>query len=57
MYGMNSALPASGAAALTSIGLACTGLDVGSSLLTAFGVLLIGVALLALLRRDSKIRP
>lgn len=52
MYGMNAALPASGAAAL-----AYTGLNVGSSLLTALGVMLIGVALLSLLRKNSKVRP
>ncbi len=56
MYGMNSTLPASGAA-LASSGLAYTGLNVGSTLLTALGVMLIGVALLALFRRDSKVRP
>ncbi|MCY1673792.1 LPXTG cell wall anchor domain-containing protein [Pseudarthrobacter sp. SL88] len=52
MYGMNATLPASGAAAL-----AYTGLNVGSSLLTALGVLLIGVAMLSLLRKNSKARP
>lgn len=56
MYGMNAALPASGAA-LATTGLAYTGLDAGAALLTALGVMLIGVALLALVRRDSKARP
>jgi hypothetical protein len=53
MYGMNAALPASGAGAA----LAYTGLNVGAGLLTAFGIMLIGVALLALARRDGKVRP
>ncbi|WP_306906630.1 hypothetical protein [Arthrobacter pascens] len=48
---MKASLPASGAA------LAYTGLDLGAGLLTAFGIILIGVALLALVRRDSKVRP
>ena len=52
MYGMTTALPASGAAAL-----AYTGLNVGSSLLTALGVMLIGVALLSLLRKGSRVKP
>jgi LPXTG-motif cell wall-anchored protein len=51
MYGMKASLPASGAA------LAYTGLDMGASLLTALGIVLIGVALLALGRRDSEVRP
>ena len=51
MYGMNTAVPASGAA------LAYTGLNVGAGLLTALGVMLIGVALLSLLRRESKVKP
>lgn len=52
MYGMTTTVPATGAA-----GLAYTGLNIGSSLLTAVGVMLIGVALLALLRKNSKVRP
>ncbi|WP_426998427.1 hypothetical protein [Pseudarthrobacter sp. N5] len=48
---MNATIPASGAA------LAYTGLNVGAGLLTALGVLLIGVALMALARRGSKVRP
>lgn len=52
MYGMTTAVPATGAAAL-----AYTGLNVGSSLLTALGVMLIGVAMLSLLRKNSKARP
>ena len=56
MYGMNATVPAAGAA-LAVTGLAYTGLDVGAAVLTALGVMLIGVALLALLRRDSKVRP
>ena len=52
MYGMTTAIPATGAAAL-----AYTGLNVGSSLLTALGVALIGVALLTLLRRESNVKP
>jgi LPXTG-motif cell wall-anchored protein len=52
MYGTTTAIPATGAAAL-----AYTGLNADSSLLTALGVLLIGVALLALLRKESKVRP
>jgi LPXTG-motif cell wall-anchored protein len=52
MYGMTTTVPATGAAAL-----AYTGLNIGSSLLTALGVMLIGVALLALLRKNSKVRP
>ncbi|WP_458782331.1 LPXTG cell wall anchor domain-containing protein [Arthrobacter sp. D3-16] len=49
---MTTTVPATGAAAL-----AYTGLNVGSSLLTALGIMLIGVALLALLRKNSKVRP
>jgi hypothetical protein len=56
MYGMNATLPASGAA-LAATGLAYTGLNIGAALLTALGVMLIGMALLALIRRDSKVRP
>ena len=56
MYGMNTALPASGAS-LGAVGLAYTGLDVMSALLTALGVMLIGMALLGLVRRDNKARP
>jgi LPXTG-motif cell wall-anchored protein len=52
MYGTTTAIPSTGAVAL-----AYTGLNVGSSLLTALGVLLIGVALLALLRKESKVKP
>ncbi|BCW20214.1 LPXTG-motif cell wall anchor domain-containing protein [Pseudarthrobacter enclensis] len=52
MYGMTTAVPATGAAAL-----AYTGLNVGSSLLTALGIMLIGVAVLSLLRKNSKARP
>jgi hypothetical protein len=51
MYGMNTAIPASGAA------LAYTGLNVGAGLLTALGILLIGVALIALVRRSPSARP
>lgn len=51
MYGMNTAVPASGAA------LAYTGLNVGAGLLTAMGIMLIGVALLALVRRSPNVRP
>jgi F0F1-type ATP synthase membrane subunit c/vacuolar-type H+-ATPase subunit K len=51
MYGMNTAIPASGAA------LAYTGLNVGAGLLTALGILLIGVALIALVRRNPSARP
>lgn len=51
MYGMNTAVPASGAA------LAYSGLNLGADLLTALGVLLIGVALVALARRNSATRP
>ncbi|MCU1519378.1 MAG: hypothetical protein JWQ75_4099 [Pseudarthrobacter sp.] len=51
MYGMNATAPAAGAA------LAYTGLNVGAGLLTALGCILIGVALIALLRRDGKVRP
>jgi hypothetical protein len=46
---MNATIPASGAA-LASTGLVCTGLTVGAALLPR----LIGVALLALARRNSK---
>jgi hypothetical protein len=53
MYGMNAAMPASRAGAA----LAYTGLNVGAGLLTALGIMLIGVALLALARRSGKIRP
>lgn len=56
MYGMNATIPASGAA-LASTGLAYTGLNAGAALLTALGIMLIGVALLALVRRDAKARP
>ncbi|MDQ0121021.1 hypothetical protein AB0280_01125 [Pseudarthrobacter sp902506025] len=49
---MTTGAPATGAAAL-----AYTGLNVGSSLLTALGVMLIGVALLSLLRKGSKVKP
>ncbi|MBT2248066.1 LPXTG cell wall anchor domain-containing protein [Pseudarthrobacter enclensis] len=49
---MTTAVPATGAAAL-----AYTGLNVGSSLLTALGIMLIGVAVLSLLRKNSKARP
>ncbi|MDQ0824646.1 putative oligopeptide transporter (OPT) family protein [Arthrobacter sp. B2I5] len=52
MYGMTATIPATGAAAL-----AYTGLNVGSSLLTALGTALIGVALLSLLRKGSKVKP
>lgn len=52
MYGMTTAVPATGAAAL-----AYTGLNVGSWLLTALGIMLIGVAVLSLLRKNSKARP
>jgi hypothetical protein len=51
MYGMKATLPTSGAA------LAYTGLNVGAGLLTALGIMLIGVALLALARPGSKVRP
>ena len=53
MYGMNAAMPASGAGAA----LAYTGLNVGAGLLTALGITLIGVALLALARPGGKVRP
>ncbi|MBT2566282.1 hypothetical protein J7I84_07175 [Arthrobacter sp. ISL-85] len=49
---MTTTIPATGAATL-----AYTGLNVGSSLLTGMGVVLIGVALLSLLRKGSKVRP
>jgi len=49
---MTTAVPATGAAAL-----AYTGLNVGSSLLAGLGVMLIGVALLSLLRKGSKVKP
>jgi LPXTG-motif cell wall-anchored protein len=52
MYGMTITVPATGATAL-----AYTGLSVGSSLLTALGIMLIGVALLALLRKNPTVRP
>ncbi|WP_160141868.1 hypothetical protein [Arthrobacter sp. SLBN-122] len=48
---MTATIPATGAA------LAYTGLNVGSSLLTALGTALIGVALLSLLRKGSKVKP
>jgi hypothetical protein len=51
MYGMNTTLPASGAA------LAYTGLNVGAGVLTALGILLIGMALIALVRRHPAARP
>ncbi len=51
MYGMNTTIPASGAA------LAYTGLNVGAGLLTAFGIMLIGAALVALVRRNPAARP
>lgn len=51
MYGMNAAIPASGAA------LAYTGLNLGAALLTGLGFMLIGVALVALARRGGKVRP
>ncbi|MDR6507144.1 hypothetical protein [Arthrobacter oryzae] len=50
---MNAAMPASGAGAA----LAYTGLNVGAGLLTALGIMLIGVGLLALARRSGKVRP
>ena len=53
MYGMNAAMPASGAGAA----LAYTGLNVGAGLLTALGIMLIGTGLLALARRSGKVRP
>ncbi len=51
MYGMNASIPASGAA------LAYTGLNVGAGMLTALGIMLIGVALIALVRRNPAARP
>ena len=51
MYGMNTSIPASGAA------LAYTGLNAGAGLLTALGIMLIGVALIALVRRSPAARP
>lgn len=48
---MTTTVPASGAA------LAYTGLNVGAGILTALGVILIGVALLALIRRSGSVRP
>ena len=51
MYGMNASIPASGAA------LAYTGLNVGAGILTALGIMLIGVALIALVRRNPATRP
>lgn len=51
MYAMNTTIPASGAA------LAYTGLNVGAGLLTAFGIMLIGAALVALVRRSPAARP
>ncbi|MCU1532831.1 MAG: hypothetical protein JWO49_2402 [Arthrobacter sp.] len=51
MYGMNAGIPVSGAA------LAYTGLNVGAGLLTALGIILIGVALVALARRSPTARP
>jgi hypothetical protein len=53
MYGMNAAMPASGAGAA----LAYTGLNVGAGLLTGLGIMLIGAGLLALARRSGKVRP
>lgn len=52
MYGMNATVPATGAAAL-----AYTGLHVSSLLLTVLGVMMIGLGLFALLRKESKVRP
>ncbi|MET1086955.1 MAG: hypothetical protein ABWY04_07525 [Arthrobacter sp.] len=52
MYGVNTSIPASGAAAL-----AYTGLNVGAGILTALGILLIGVALTALVRPSPAPRP
>ena len=51
MYGMNTSIPASGAA------LAYTGLNVGAGLLTALGIMLVGVALIAYSRRNPATRP
>lgn len=51
MYGMNATVPASGAV------LAYSGINVGFSLLTAVGVLMMGLALLSLVRRNGKVRP
>ena len=51
MYGMNTSIPASGAA------LAYTGLNVGAGLLTALGIMLIGSAMIALVRRNPAARP
>jgi hypothetical protein len=51
MYAMNTAIPASGAA------LAYTGLNIGAGLLTALGILLIGAAMIALVRRNPAARP
>jgi hypothetical protein len=51
MYGMNTAVPASGAA------LAYTGLNIGAGLLTALGILFLGAALVALVRRNPATRP
>lgn len=52
MYGMNATIPTTGAAAL-----AYTGLHVSSLLLTVLGVMMIGLGLFALLRKESKVRP
>lgn len=51
MYGMNTAIPASGAA------FAYTGLNLGAGLLTALGIMLIGAALVSLVRRNPAARP
>lgn len=51
MYGMQAAGAASGGA------LVYTGVNVGADLLTAIGVLMVGLALLALARRTKGARP
>jgi len=51
MYGMNITVPASGAA------LAYVGLNVSAGILTTLGVLLVGVAIVALFRRNPEARP
>lgn len=51
MYGMNSSLPA------TATGLAYTGLNAGAAVLTAIGLFLMGVALIALVWPNGKVRP
>jgi hypothetical protein len=51
MYGMNATAPAAGAA------LAYSGLNTGAYLLSALGILLIGVALVTLVRRSPAVRP